>query len=402
MVYFEIGLYMLLQLPFLYLIQKTALKNCSGNKKLRLWKLFIIRAFVPCSIPFTIGITHTLPLSGSTNTTYTGTKEGLYNAAKHRWDFTSVLLGIWIAVALTLLFLYLLLYAKSKQILLQSVPMTEEEIQAFLPVWADWKVPLSYSDQCTSPVVCGIRKPGIVFSRNAKGLSVSDKRLILLHEYMHIKGHDNLWKFLSGLVVCLYWFNPLVWLFYFKFSQELELCCDERVLHFLHTADARKAYANSILHFAVLRNGFPLFESGFAKNETKERIVAIMTYKKHKKFLFSASAALILCGITLFTAPHIKAQESNDVNTPMTVQNNDETSMQAELPEEELSEEYPSDAADAFETADLNIADANQDGLVELAANGSLSEEKTTAVINAFHERNRRICAEYEKAHTTK
>lgn len=47
MVYFEIGLYMLLQLPFLYLIQKTALKNCSGNKKLRLWKLFIIRAFVP-------------------------------------------------------------------------------------------------------------------------------------------------------------------------------------------------------------------------------------------------------------------------------------------------------------------------------------------------------------------
>ena len=385
MVYFEIGLYMLLQLPFLYLIQKTALKNCSGNKKLRLWKLFIIRAFVPCSIPFTIGITHTLPLSGSTNTTYTGTKEGLYNAAKHRWDFTSVLLGIWIAVALTLLFLYLLLYAKSKQILLQSVPMTEEEIQAFLPVWADWKVPLSYSDQCTSPVVCGIRKPGIVFSRNAKGLSVSDKRLILLHEYMHIKGHDNLWKFLSGLVVCLYWFNPLVWLFYFKFSQELELCCDERVLH-----------------FAVLRNGFPLFESGFAKNETKERIVAIMTYKKHKKFLFSASAALILCGITLFTAPHIKAQESNDVNTPMTVQNNDETSMQAELPEEELSEEYPSDAADAFETADLNIADANLDGLVELAANGSLSEEKTTAVINAFHERNRRICAEYEKAHTTK
>lgn len=97
MVYFEIGLYMLLQLPFLYLIQKTALKNCSGNKKLWLWKLFIIRAFVPCSIPFTIGITHTLPLSGSTNTTYTGTKEGLYNAAKHRWDFTSVLLGIWIA-----------------------------------------------------------------------------------------------------------------------------------------------------------------------------------------------------------------------------------------------------------------------------------------------------------------
>ena len=97
---------------------------------------------------------------------------------------------------------------------------------------------------------------------------------------MHIKGHDNLWKFLSGLVVCLYWFNPLVWLFYFKFSQELELCCDERVLHFLHTADARKAYANSILHFAVLRNGFPLFESGFAKNETKERSVAIMTYKK--------------------------------------------------------------------------------------------------------------------------
>ena len=69
---------------------------------------------------------------------------------------------------------------------------------------------------------------------------------------------------------------------------------------------------------------------------------------------------------------------------------------------EELSEEYPSDAADAFETADLNITDANLDGLVELAANGSLSEEKTTAVINAFHERNRRICAEYEKAHTTK
>ena len=37
-----------------------------------------------------------------------------------------------------------------------------------------------------------------------------------------------------------------------------------------------------------------------------------------------------------------------------------DTNTQTELPEEE----YPSDAADAFETADLNIADANLDGLV--------------------------------------
>ena len=190
MVYFEIGLYMLLQLPFLYLIQKTALKNCSGNKKLRLWKLFIIRAFVPCSIPFTIGITHTLPLSGSTNTTYTGTKRRPLQCRKTPLGFYICLIGYLDSGCSDTAFPLSAAICQKQKILLQSVPMTEEEIQAFLPVWADWKVPLSYSDQCTSPIVCGIRKPGIVFSRNAKGLSVSDKRLILLHEYMHIKGHE--------------------------------------------------------------------------------------------------------------------------------------------------------------------------------------------------------------------
>ena len=53
---------------------------------------------------------------------------------------------------------------------------------------------------------------------------------IVLHEFIHAKRRDNLWKFLALFLLCAYWQHPYLWFFYFTFLREVELSCDEEVL----------------------------------------------------------------------------------------------------------------------------------------------------------------------------
>lgn len=53
---------------------------------------------------------------------------------------------------------------------------------------------------------------------------------ILVHEIMHIGAHDLLLHFLYRLLICLNWFNPVVWLCFHQAFRDSEGACDQRVL----------------------------------------------------------------------------------------------------------------------------------------------------------------------------
>ncbi len=134
-------------------------------------------------------------------------------------------------------------------------------------------------DRICSPVVFGIFRQRIVIPKELAGLEQAQMQYVLIHEMVHVKGYDNLWKLLAAAAVCIHWFNPAVWLMYVLFARDLELACDERVLS-MHGSRGRQGYAATLLALAQVQKETVLFSSGFFENPVKERIVAVMKYRK--------------------------------------------------------------------------------------------------------------------------
>lgn len=130
-----------------------------------------------------------------------------------------------------------------------------------------------------------------------------DKEYILWHERMHIKHLDSMKKVLMYLVLCIHWWNPLVWLMVRVMNDDLEMACDEAVLAKL--GEEKKAeYANIIVRFSMKQSGLeiPVF---FGKSNTENRVKNVLMY--HKLPVFTGILLFVLVvgfGICLATRPH--------------------------------------------------------------------------------------------------
>lgn len=146
------------------------------------------------------------------------------------------------------------------------------------------------SDKIISPAVYGMIKPRIILPIFYKD---KDIELIILHEKMHIRRADNLWRILAFLIVAVHWFNPLCWIFLKLFLEDLELSCDERVL--VKLGDQRaKEYALMLLES---EQSVALFASAFGGAKIRTRIENIMSFKKMTLFSLIVFLSLI---VTIF------------------------------------------------------------------------------------------------------
>lgn len=165
------------------------------------------------------------------------------------------------------------------------------------------------TENLKTPFVLGFIRPKIYIP---VGLCAEERNYIILHEQTHIKRFDHAVKLFAFLVLCVHWFNPLVWLAFLLMSVDMEMSCDERVLKELGS-DIKKAYSTSLLSMATdhrLINGGPL---AFGEGNIKGRINNILNFKKPAVRVIAVSVALavILCiGLTAN-----KANNENPVPT---------------------------------------------------------------------------------------
>jgi beta-lactamase regulating signal transducer with metallopeptidase domain len=145
-----------------------------------------------------------------------------------------------------------------------------------------------------TPFVFGVRKPKIYLP---VGLSDNEKDYIIKHEETHIKRFDHLIKPLAFLVVCVHWFNPLVWAAFLLMSNDMELSCDEKVLEKMGSG-IKKDYSSSLLSLSSGRRiigGCPL---AFGENNVKGRIMNILNYRK-PKFWIIVAAVVLVAGVSV-------------------------------------------------------------------------------------------------------
>ena len=140
------------------------------------------------------------------------------------------------------------------------------------------------SESITSPALYGIIRPKIIIP---PGLSETDLNYVIMHENAHAKRHDNLWRSVAVIICCIHWFNPICWLSLRYFLEDMELSCDNKVLHKL-TDKEKKEYAYTILNAATHKN---MFVAAFGGAKIKLRVENILSYRKltiASALLFSA------------------------------------------------------------------------------------------------------------------
>lgn len=146
------------------------------------------------------------------------------------------------------------------------------------------------SDMIRVPFVFGILGPRIYVPFDLQGKEFS---LIISHEREHIRHGDHLWKFLFYVILITHWYNPLMWIAYKKFSDDLEFACDERVIGKI-TKNERIEYANTLLNYAArtpLCFGDRLY---FGCEKIKERIEKIINYRKRDLVLVTIFAVILI------------------------------------------------------------------------------------------------------------
>ncbi len=186
------------------------------------------------------------------------------------------------------------------------------------------------SERVESPFVFGIFKPKIYIPYTIKG---EELRVILEHEKTHIKNFDHITKILGFIILCVHWFNPLVWVSYVFFCKDLELACDEAVVKNM-TEEKRKHYARTLCDIGVNKAKISACPIAFGEVSIKERVKSTLSYKKVGKIAISLS--LVLCAVVavcFMTKPVAKAEKKTEVPVA------EETTVSATEPVSELTTE---------------------------------------------------------------
>jgi len=127
------------------------------------------------------------------------------------------------------------------------------------------------------PITWGVAYPVVLLPVQALEWTEDRRRMVLLHELVHVKRLDALTQFLAQIATTIFWFSPLVWLASRRMRTERERACDEAVLHL---GIPPSQYASELLDIARLlnENVQPAFGALAAVDslELEDRISAVL------------------------------------------------------------------------------------------------------------------------------
>ncbi len=124
------------------------------------------------------------------------------------------------------------------------------------------------------PAVVGLWRPRIVLPADFEHrYTTGERRLVLLHEQVHLRRGDTVVNALLAAMQCLHWFNPLLPLAVRRCREDQELSCDERVI--AQGGGARRSYGNAMLKTGLALSPLPVGCHWQHPHPLKERIAML-------------------------------------------------------------------------------------------------------------------------------
>ncbi|MDD6402142.1 MAG: M56 family metallopeptidase [Lachnospiraceae bacterium] len=265
--------------------------------------------------------------------------------------YMHILLIIWLLGILTVLGFTCYRYIRLKKNLKQAIWLYDNIYES---AWIH------------SPIVVGIFNPRIYLPPN---VSQQEREYLVMHEQVHIRYGDYIGKLMGLFAAAIHWFNPIVWLAFLLYGNDIEMRCDEVVIDKLGYC-IKKDYSMSLVSFASEKEPMtyvvvPLnfSKSRFGRLEVKMRIKNILGYKKASK-IAGLAAVVMVAGLTVFCTSNAKETESAAKQEVTT----EEASTQVANPEEELERLGAEDdclhanvGEDSIKFVTAYISDDNQD-----------------------------------------
>ena len=158
------------------------------------------------------------------------------------------------------------------------------------------------------PAVFGYLKPRILIpSQFMRNMDKNSLKAIMLHEVYHIRCHDILINYIWLVAKAVHWFNPLVWLAYKKFDDDVELCRDQNVARRLGM-NGTLDYSQSLVEAARISkksvSTMPSLTAALFENKSKikERVIRLVKpQKRNKSAVFVSALLALLMIVTCFT-----------------------------------------------------------------------------------------------------
>ena len=155
-------------------------------------------------------------------------------------------------------------------------------------------------DAISSPFILGVVKPRIYLPST---LDEVQQQNVLSHERAHLTRRDHWWKPLGFALLAVYWFNPVLWLAYALLCRDIELACDERVIHTMDES-AVKTYSTVLLACSMPRKAVITCPLAFGEVGVKERVKNALRYKKPAFWVVAASVAVcVVVAVCFLTNP---------------------------------------------------------------------------------------------------
>ena len=311
---------------FIVVIRALAIHRLPKTTFLALWMIAALRLLLPFSIPLPFNIhigldvfsdvVQELP-SGNIASTLPGDSPPSYDigtavpspATEHISTFEI----LWLVGVLLLALYFSISYFRSMQKFRMSIPDNTPYIREWLTTHQIIRsIEARSSDLISSPLTYGILHPVILLPKKLDRNDQAALKYVLTHEYVHIRRFDAITKILFAAVLCIHWFNPLVWVMYVLANRDMELSCDAWVIRMMG-AKNRSSYALMLIKMEERRNGMSALCSHFGKNAITERIEAIMKFKK-TSILACAFALVLVVGATTAFATSTGAWREFDLD----------------------------------------------------------------------------------------
>ncbi|MCR4840240.1 MAG: peptidoglycan DD-metalloendopeptidase family protein [Lachnospiraceae bacterium] len=212
-----------------------------------------------------------------------------------------------------------------------------------------------------SAFVLGIVRPRIYIPA---GLTNDEAYIILSHERAHIKRLDHLLKPAAYLIAGMHWFNPLVWVFYYFLSEDIELACDEKAIKTIGY-DKKKLYSVTLLNMSVPRKYIAACPVAFGETGTKERIRNVLKMKKNRTI--AALAAFAVCAALtagFLTYPEKAAADETKATADETVAESKEAYEELPAAEEVQAPKEATEAPEETENSEYVIIEDGPDAEV--------------------------------------
>lgn len=294
-----------------------------------LWGITLARLLIPFSAPSAFSVYTFLgkkePVISNVGDTAVTTfgpaiQEGQMTTAPNYISHSEVAVPIWAIIwaigALICAVVFSITYWKCYKEFQTSLPIDNDFTRNWLSSHhIKRSIQIRQSELVSAPLTFGILRPVILMPKTTDWNDEKTLQYVLEHEFVHIRRFDTITKLILLIALCVHWFNPFVWVMYVLANRDIELSCDETVLH-VFGENTKASYARTLIGMEEIKSGITPLCNNFSKNALEERMTAIMKTKK-STVLSIALAVLIVAGTATAFATSAKVEDDKANSTTL-------------------------------------------------------------------------------------